>query len=114
MHAVFNYIQKFAVPDILHVRLTRDPKYACKTKVGKNWHPHAATLFRFCARSERTAGQHRAPWLFSEARYHKPQHPGHVLLPQRLTRHGFADSDTRVFNQKRVGAKRRLERQMCE
>lgn len=35
MHGVFNYIQKFAIPDILHVRLTRDPKYACKTKVGK-------------------------------------------------------------------------------
>lgn len=34
MHTVFNYIQKFTVPHILHVGLTTDSKYTCKAKAG--------------------------------------------------------------------------------
>lgn len=34
MHTVFNYIQKFTVPHILHVGLTTDPKHTCKAKAG--------------------------------------------------------------------------------
>lgn len=66
MHSVFNYIQKFTVPYILHIRLTRDPKYTWKTKVcikdirTLSDIPHTATFFHFCFKIRCRPGQHCA------------------------------------------------------